>query len=207
MEREQAVAQIDAIWAHLARAERFRGYRPAAVAATGICGFAASAIQSIVVPNPQADLNGYLWLWIGTACFCIVFVGLNLVSSCLQSGSRLKTQLTQQAVQQFAPCVIAGAAMTWIIADHHPEKLNLLPGFWAICFSLGIFASLPYMTPQILWVASYYLVAGACLLVWSRHEMALSAWMMAGSFGVGQLLMAYILYVDEGRSRGKIERE
>ena len=207
MERERAVVQIDAIWAHLARAERFHGYRPAGVAATGVCGLVASAIQSIVAPNPQANLDAYLGLWIGTALICITFIGLNLVLSYVQSGSRLKEQLTRQAVQQFAPCLIAGATITWIIADHHPEKLNLLPGLWAICFSLGIFASLPYMTPQILWVASYYLVAGAGLLVWSRQEMALSAWMMAGSFGIGQLLMAYVLYADEGRTRGKIERE
>jgi hypothetical protein len=129
----------------------------------------------------------------------VLLVAAELAVSYRRSGSTLERQLMKRTVQQFAPCLIAGGIVTWLIADYQPDKAGLLPGLWALCFSLGIFASIPFMTPRIMWVAAYYLCAGAAALYWGRDEWALSPWLMVGTFGVGQLLMAGVLYFSEDR--------
>jgi hypothetical protein len=62
---------------------------------------------------------------------------------------------------------------------------------WAILFGLGIFASRPYLPRTTGWVALYYLTAGALLLFFGRE--ASSAWVVGGTFAVGQLSTAAAL--------------
>lgn len=199
MEVRHAAAQIDAIFNHVARTQEFRGYRPLTVAATGVMGLIAAAVQPFVVPVPLVGVYGYVDLWIAVAVVSVLVVGIELAISYRRAGLSMERQLTKQAVQQFAPCLIAGGFITWLLADFHPEKIALLPGLWALCFSLGIFASIPFMTPKIMWVAAYYLCAGALSLYFGQGELALSPWLMGLSFGVGQLLMAGVLYFSEDR--------
>jgi hypothetical protein len=199
MEVREAVAQINTIWLQVARTEQFRGYRPATVAGTGILGLLAALAQYWIVPVPQANLDGYLLVWTGVAIACVFLVGIELWVSYLRTDSPLERHLTRQAVQQFVPCLCGGAAITWVIADYHLESVGLLPGLWATCFGLGVFASLPYVTPAVFWVGLYYLVAGSVGLACGRNSYALHPWLMGGTFGVGQLLMAVALLTAEER--------
>lgn len=199
MEVSHAAAQIDAIFSHVARTQQFRGYRPLTVAVTGVMGLIAAAVQPFVVPAPEADVYGYVDLWIAVAVVSVLVVGIELAISYRRTGLLMERQLAKQAVQQFAPCLIAGGFLTWLLADYQPDKIALLPGLWAFCFSLGIFASIPFMTPKIMWVAAYYLCAGALSLYFGQGDLILSPWLMGLSFGVGQLLMAVVLYFSEDR--------
>jgi len=78
-------------------------------------------------------------------------------------------------------------------------------------FSLGIFASRPYLPRIMGWIALYYLVAGAVLLAlgvesrtvsgWEMdltfgfdESTSLSPWGMGLTFGVGQVLSGIVLY-------------
>lgn len=203
MELRDAVAQIDAIWTQVARTQTFRGYRPVTVAGTGVLGLLAAFAQPFVAPTPQVQVDEYLLLWTGVAIASVVLVMLELWSSYLRTESQIERQLTRQAVRQFVPCLCAGAVATWAIADYHPGSLELLPGLWALCFSLGVFASLPYVTPAVMWVALYYLTAGSGCLFFGRGVEVLSPWVMGGMFGVGQLLMAAALL--SGRERRHVE--
>jgi hypothetical protein len=63
-----------------------------------------------------------------------------------------------------------------------------------LSFGLGIFASLPYLVRASGWVALYFYVAGALLLWTAGGRDVLSAWSVGGTFGVGQLLTAAVLY-------------
>lgn len=199
MEIHEAAAKINAIWAHAARAERFRGYRPLTVASTGLIGLFAAFAQPFVAPIPLANVDAYLNIWLAVAAASVVLVGLELCGSYVRTSSRLERQLLLQAVRQFVPCLCAGGLFTWIIADQHPDSIVLLPGVWAICFSLGIFASVPSVTPAVIWVALYYLVAGSMCLICGQGTAALHPWQMGGTFGLGQLLMAVILLLAEER--------
>jgi len=59
---------------------------------------------------------------------------------------------------------------------------------------LGVFSSASLLPRPIRWVGAYYLVAGSFCLSVGKGELAFSPWLMAGTFGVGQILGAVILH-------------
>jgi len=81
-----------------------------------------------------------------------------------------------------------------------PREVWLLPGLWALVFSLGVFASCRFLPRQTFAVGVWYLVAGlTCLLVQSGSRTFLP-WTMGISFGVGQLLVALVLQYGFGNT-------
>ena len=61
----------------------------------------------------------------------------------MPNGSR-----TRQVVGQFLPSLIAGAIISASFVRLSPTLVPLLPGLWAICFGIGIFASRPYLAAR-----------------------------------------------------------
>jgi hypothetical protein len=100
------------------------------------------------------------------------------------------------------PCVVAGGLATLVIARSPEPVAWMLPGLWAIFFSLGVFASRRLLPRATIWVAFYYLIAGLAGLALARGEHALSPWAMGLSFGGGQLLAALVLYRTLERDHG-----
>jgi hypothetical protein len=101
--------------------------------------------------------------------------------------------MIQAAVEQFLPCVVVGMVLTVVLMRIAPQDAWMLPGLWAVLFSLGIFASCRFLPRQMFAVGAWYLAAGlVCLLVAANHH-ALLPWGMGISFGVGQLLVAAVL--------------
>jgi hypothetical protein len=199
MDLDQAVNQIDAIWNQVARTATFRGYRARSVACTGCLGLAAAAIQPVLVPDPAQQIDAYLWLWISVATISALGVLAELLISFLRTPSRLERETTLRAVEQFAPCLLVGAAVTWILGEVAVDSLWLLPGLWALIFSLGIFASARSIAPGIYPVGIYYALAGVGCLIWARGEYAFSPWAMGLTFGGGQWLTAAVLYFQVER--------
>jgi hypothetical protein len=70
----------------------------------------------------------------------------------------------------------------------------LLPGLWAICFGIGTFASRPYLPRASGWVALFYYAAGFTLLWIAGGPEPLTGWWVGGTFGVGQLIGALVLW-------------
>lgn len=194
MELSEALERIDAIRAHVARTGVFRGYKAATVGGTGLLAFLAAAVQPLAVPSPLENVHRYLQLWIGVAAISATCVVIELATRCLKTDSPLQREQTLRAVEQFIPCLVAGASVTWALVRYSPEAAGLLPGLWAIVFSLGIFASCRQLPPAAVMVAIYYLAAGVVCLILARGIYSLSPWAMAGTFGVGQLLTAGVLY-------------
>jgi hypothetical protein len=194
MELGEALERIEVIRAHVARTAVFRGYRAATVAFTGGLALVVAALQALLVPEPLVNAHFYLQLWIGTAAVSVLMVGAELSLRYLRTPSRLEREQTLQAVEQFVPCLVAGAGLTWGIVQFWPGAVGLLPGMWAIVFSLGIFASCRHLPGLSVLVGLYYLASGAACLAFAREQNALSPWAMAGTFGVGQLFTAAVLY-------------
>src|SRR5215469_6784109 len=65
MELREALTQITEIRLQLARTEVFRGYRAMPVAFSGAVALVAAVIQAVTITDPQAQIGGYLALWIG----------------------------------------------------------------------------------------------------------------------------------------------
>src|SRR5262245_43668329 len=141
MELGEALERIDTIHAHVARTGVFRGYKAVTVGGTGLLALLVATLQPWVIPLPQDDLHAYLQLWIGVATVSAICVATELIVRCLKSDSSLARQQTLQAVEQFLPCLVAGASTTWALVQFSLEAAHLLPGLWAIMFGLGIFAS------------------------------------------------------------------
>jgi len=203
MDLSDALTQIAEIRAHIAQNETFRGYRSATVAVSGFLALLAASVQAIWIPDPQQELAAYLRLWIGVATVSFLIFATEIVVRSYWHADSQARQLTLLAVQQFAPCLVAGGLLTYCIVAYAPTSVALLPGLWAIVFSLGIFASYRLLPSTTIWIAGYYLLAGAAVLVFFRGERSLSPWAMASTFGIGQMLAATVLLLTLERDREK----
>lgn len=200
MELRDALSQIAALRATAAAAERFRGYRALPVGLTGgLAGLAALA-QPRLVPDPAADLSGYLALWLGTAAVAVAVAGWGVWQRLRSAVDPVGRDLTRLAVGQFAPCLAAGLLLTVAVAGHAPDAGRLLPGLWQVLFSLGVFASWRLLPPAVLWVGVWYLVCGAVNVA---RAGSLGPWGMGLPFGLGQLATAAILYWHLERADGQ----
>lgn len=200
MRLNEALAQVSDIRGHLARTETFRGYRSRIVGFSALTAFIAAGFQAALLSEPARAANEYLTLWIGAAALCLVVAVVEMSLRCVRAGSPLSIRHTKLAVEQFLPCLAAGAVLTAVLVRSASETVWMLPGLWSIVFSLGIFASWRLLPRPALCVAVYYLAAGAVCLATARDEWALSPWAMAGTFGVGQTLSASILYITLERT-------
>ena len=97
-----------------------------------------------------------------------------------------------QGLDVFAPCLAAGGLVMVAVVTYAPDILWMLPGLWAMLFSLGIFASYRLLPKPTFWVALFYMIAGTMLL--TLREEALSPWAMGVPFAIGQLFSAAVLY-------------
>jgi hypothetical protein len=191
---EEALSQISDIRGHLVRTETFRGYRSATVSFAAIVAVAAAVLQAWLLPDPAHAAREYVALWAGAAALCLAVTAVEMSVRCARAASPLALRHSLLAVEQFLPCVLAGALVTLVLFRYADDELWMLPGLWSVLFSLGIFASWRLLPQPTFWVAVYYLFAGVICLVMARGDYAFSPWAMGGTFGLGQTLAAAILY-------------
>ena len=99
------------------------------------------------------------------------------------------------AVEQFVPSMLAGTFVTIVLVRSAPSAVWMLPGLWQVIFSLGIFASCRFLPRAMVAPATWYLLTGlACLSL--GGDRALSSWTMGASFGIGQMMIAGVLYFN-----------
>jgi hypothetical protein len=194
MQLHEALGQISEIRAQMARTETFRGFRSLTVGFSGLLGVAAAIFQANRILLPMERVWNYIDLWTGVAVVSLLVVGSELAYSCSAENSALKRRLTLLAIRQFVPCLVAGGILTAVVALFAQESAWMLPGLWAILFSLGVFATSRLLPRATFWVGVHYLLSGTGCLAVGKGQFALSPWMMVATFGLGQLLAAGILY-------------
>jgi len=192
MDLSRAIGQLADIHQQIAKGEIYRGYRSVPIAASGLIGMAAAWAQA-----PGLGVNdpvGFVLYWTSIAG-CAALVGTSeIIFNYVVRDNRADRRRTRQVVGQFLPSVLAGAIITVSLVHLSAALVPLLPGLWAICFGLGIFASRPYLPRASGWVALFYYVAGIALLWFARGPEPLRAWWVGGTFGTGQLLAAFVLF-------------
>src|SRR5438067_8902261 len=161
MRVSDALGQIAHIHEQLAKAEVYRGFHPQCVAASGLLGLAAAAVQPWMIAD---DSTAFVRFWLVVAAAC----GAAGVSATVQAyfgrDDEFARRRTRRVAGQFAPCVAAGVAVTVLLPRGGPDAVALLPGLWAVVFSLGVFAARPYLPHATGWVGLFYLGGGALLL-------------------------------------------
>jgi hypothetical protein len=192
MDLSRALGQLADIHQQIAKGEIYRGYRSLPIAVSGLIGLAAAWAQA---PGLGAgDPIGFVLYWTSVAA-CAALVGASeIIYNYVVHDDRASRRQTTQVVGQFLPSVLAGAVITLSFVRLSAALVPLLPGLWAICFGIGIFASRPYLPRASGWVALFYYAAGVALLWVARGPEPLRAWWVGGTFGTGQLMAALVLY-------------
>ncbi|MEO7205243.1 MAG: hypothetical protein ABI356_10590 [Steroidobacteraceae bacterium] len=193
-ELRQALDDINTIRSQVARGTQFRGYGPVSVASSGVLALAVAAVQIHWAQSSEHDLKPFLLIWIATAAVAVFLSALETVFRVRRVHSGLALEMIQAAVEQFLPCIVVGLLLTVVLIRVAPQDSWMLPGLWAVFFSLGVFASCRFLPRQMFAVGAWYLAAGlASLLIAAGHH-ALLPWAMGISFGIGQLLVAAVLH-------------
>jgi hypothetical protein len=193
-ELRQALDDINAIRSQVARGTQFRGYGPLSVASSGILALGVAAAQARWAQGSEHDLKLFLIVWISTAAVALCLSALETVFRARRVHSGLAVEMIQAAVEQFLPCIVVGILLTVVLMRVAPQDSWMLPGLWAVLFSLGVFASSRFLPRQMFAVGAWYLAAGLISLLIAAGHHALLPWAMGISFGVGQLLVAAVLH-------------
>lgn len=192
-ELQDALADINAIRVQVARGTQFRGYGPKSTAAGGLIAVAVASAQSLFSSGDEHNATAFLTVWI---CTAVIVVGLSAWETFVRAqrfhGS-FSREMIQSAIEQFFPPLVAGTLLTVVVIRAAPDAVWMLPGLWAIAFSLGVFASVRFLPRFMFAVGLWYLVCGLMCLMLQSVTRTLSPWEMGISFGAGQLLVAAVL--------------
>ena len=189
---DEAIEKISEIYHHLSKAGIYRGYKPIVVAISGIIGIIASIIQPFFINN-YFSINFVLY-WISIAALNLTLCTLVILYQYFFKENFHEKQKTICIMIQFIPMVIAGAIITLFFIPNDKLTLPLLPGIWAIIFSLGIFNVRPHLTNLTLIPAFYYLLCSIMLFWLKFYNINLLSFGMGITFGFGQLISALTLY-------------
>ncbi len=189
----------------MAQATEFRGYGPVTLAATGLLALVAASAQALWSPDPARHILIYVSIWVSTAVIAATLIGVQTVTRTRRIHSGLADEMIHMAVEQFLPSVAAGALLTLLLVRSASSVLWLLPGLWQIIFGLGVFASCRFLPRPMVAVGVWYLSAGLASIALGPGN-ALSPWTMGVAYGIGQFLVAGILYftAEEVRDDNKI---
>lgn len=192
MDVTRALDQIAEIHEQIAKGEVYRGYRSLPIAASGLIGLIAAWLQPATLAT--ADPIGFVLYWTAVAAAAGFVGSAEIIYNYVVREREADRRHTRRVVGQFLPSVVGGVAITVCFMHLSAALVPLLPGLWAFCFGIGTFASRPYLPKASGWIALFYYAAGFALLWIARGPESLSGWWVGGTFGVGQLLAAMVLW-------------
>ena len=190
----KALGDISSIRRQVAHSTEFRGYGPATLAATSGFAILAAGAQALLLPDPANHIAAYLATWISTAILSAALIGVQMVTRTHRMHSGMADEMIRIAVEQFLPSAGAGVLMTIVLVRAVPSALWMLPGLWQVIFSLGVFSSCRFLPRPMLAAGVWYLLSGLTCITLADGR-ALSPLAMGIPYGVGQLLVAGILYL------------
>ena len=202
MELREALDHIAEIRHRLTESELFYGYRALPIAASGLFALAGAQAQPLVVPEPTLEVETYVLFWSAIAALSVACAAVWVGFRDYWAGPSQTRALTWIAVRQFVPCLFSGAVVAVAIVRLAPHAAWLLPGLWQLFFAQGIFASGRILPRSIYLAGAFYFCLGS-INVLIGHDRPLSPWAMAVPFGLGQLLVAAILYWTLERRHGE----
>ncbi|MDB6086711.1 MAG: hypothetical protein JWN43_4592 [Gammaproteobacteria bacterium] len=189
----QALAEISAIRAQVARGTQFRGYGPASIAASGVLAMVVASVQCMYAREGRYEVIPFIAVWVTTAAVSVTLATWETIVRANRVHSGFAGEMIHSAVEQFLPATIVGVLLTGVLLLAAPKDLWMLPGLWQLIFSLGVFASCRFLPRQMFGVGVWYLASGLTCLMIESGPRVLSPWAMGIPFGVGQLLVAAVL--------------
>jgi hypothetical protein len=196
MEVSRALADLEEVRTRLAAVQRFRGLSGGAAFASGLAALGSGFIQSATVPHPMSAADGsrYVSIWISClACSLAVNYGAIVLWLVRHWSVRSRVELKTVGMT-ILPSVIAGGFLSLALVMR--GELGLLPGVWCLCYALGLIASRAMAPPGIGWIAALFAASGTALL-FAPGNNALAWWVMPATFGVGQIVIGFLVSRDE----------
>lgn len=197
---DKALADIFTIRSQIAAGTAFRGYGPAAVAATGGLALLTALLQFLWLDDPTGRPLAFFSGWAAAALVSGVMIWIEMLARTRRHHSGLADAMIHQAVEQFLPAGVAGALLAVMLPKFAPETLWMLPGLWQVFVSLGVFASVRSLPRTVALAGAWYFVAGFAVLLLASQSHTLSPWTMGLPFVIGQLLMAALLHFASGET-------
>ena len=195
MEVSRAIADLEEVRTRLAAVQRFRGLSGGAAFASGLAAIASGLIQAAGVPRPltAADDARYVVIWI--ACLaCSLAVNYGAIVLWLLRHWSVRSRVELKTVgMTILPSIVAGGLFTAALVAR--GELGLLPGTWCLCYALGLIASRAMAPPGIGWIAALFAASGTALL-FAPGSNALAWWVMPATFGLGQIVIGYLVSRD-----------
>lgn len=203
----RALEDLAEIHASIAAREVYRGWRSAPVALSGVVGLVAAVVLTLrhTPSAPTADAAAaFVRTWLLVAIGACLAGCSEIVWRYLRTSRSIERRRTQVVMRQFLPGPAAGAVIAIALVRVDPAAVVTVPGIWAIAFALGIYSARPCLPPLSVWAAAYYGVAGLFLLtraIAAPGDMP-SPWTVGATFGVGQVLGAFLIHAAIERGLG-----
>jgi hypothetical protein len=189
----RALGEIRDIRRHLVETTEFRGYGPLTLCATGCFALIAGLAQTTFLQDPAKHPIQYVVIWSTTAIFSAALIAIQTMTRAHRMHSGMADDMIRMAVAQFLPAVVAGSLLTVVVVAALPHMMWLLPGLWQLVYSLGVFSSRRFLPRAMLAAGAWYLLSALVSLSLGDAR-AMSPWVMAGAYAIGQTMIAGILY-------------
>lgn len=199
---ERALSQISEVRSQMAAATRFRGLAPHAVGLSAIGAVAGALLQTGARGRFNADARTFVEYWAAIAAMSAIVIAIEAFGRAHQAHGARASNLLDSALRLLLPACAAGAAITFILWRTAPDVLWLMPGLWQVLVALAGFSALPMLSPEMRWAGFFYLASGMVCLLLARGQNPMSPWLMGVPFGLGQTMVAVILYRANETSRG-----
>ncbi|MEP7006077.1 MAG: hypothetical protein ABI810_08850 [Sphingomonas bacterium] len=194
---ESALDDIARLRDQLAAGSRFQGLAPGVVALTGGAALGLGAWQA----STHSD---DLFIWIVLAAMCAMAIGTEAIIRARRLHRSMADRMLNTTLNRFMPAASAAAITGMMVLLYAPEHSRFLPGIWQLLMGVGIFAMITNLPRQMVWAAGFYFASGTAALALSVGDAPAIAWLMGVPFGLGQLLVAAILYrASTGVSHGQ----
>ena len=185
---DSALQDIARLREQLAASSRFQGLAPGIVALSGCFALALGGWQHLLGEDD-------LVVWMMLAAVCALMIGTEAVARARKIHRSMAGRMLGTTLNRFLPVAAAAAILGSVVTIVAPEHSRLLPGMWQLLMGIGIFAVLSNLPRQMVIAAVFYFAAGTASLIMSAAEWPATVLLMAIPFGIGQLLVAAILYL------------
>ena len=189
---ERALADIAEVRERLGHVQRFRGYSGFAAIASGLFALCAGVVQHEIVPSIASVHDGHLYfaVWF-LCCAAAMIVNYGAIAHWYvnDAGARDRWQ-TATAGFSMLPALIFAAAISF--ASLALDRFGELPALWFGCYGVGLLAS-RLIVPRGVTIVGLIFLAFGCVLPFAPPAVALSAWVPALGFGVGQIAIGALI--------------
>src|SRR3979409_1046937 len=117
---DKALADIFAIRSQIAAGTAFRGYGPAAVAATGGLGLPTALAPHFLLDDPTGQPLIFFAMWMVTAAVSAGLIWIEMQARSRRHHSGLADAMVHQAIEQFLPAGTAGAPPGGVVRRGRP---------------------------------------------------------------------------------------